>query len=144
MKADTDATVLLVEADPVERERFGAWLKDAGFRVLTCPGPTEPDFTCVGDRTGTCPLVAEASLVVLDMSTRSEAVAMGTSSEDLLGLYLFADRLVVALGSYPGAEIPGQLIRRRRHPAREELVGAVRSLARTRDRVPDDGTSGPV
>ena len=122
------ATVLVVEADPEERELFGAWLEDAGYRVLACPGPMEPDFTCVGDRTGTCPLATDASLVVLDMSTQSEMVGFGTASEDLLGLYLFADRRVVALGSRPGGEIPDQLVRRRRHPERDELIEAVRSL----------------
>jgi hypothetical protein len=125
---DGTATVLVVEADPDERELFGAWLEDAGYRVLACPGPMEPDFTCVGDRTGTCPLATDASVVVLDMSTQSEMVGFGTASEDLLGLYLFADRRVVALGSRPGAEIPEQLVRRRRHPEREELIEAVRSL----------------
>lgn len=133
VKAGT-ATVLVVEADPGERELFGAWLEDAGYRVLACPGPMEPDFTCVGDRTGTCPLATDASVVVLDMSTQSEMVGFGTASEDLLGLYLFADRRVVALGSRPGAEIPEQLVRRRRHPEREELVEAVGSLARPEER----------
>ena len=123
------ATVLVVEADPDERWLFGGWLEDAGYRVLACPGPMEPDFTCVGDRTGTCPLATDASVVVLDMSTHSEMVGLGTASEDLLGLYLFADRRVVALGSHPGGEIPDQLLRRRRHPERDELLEAVRSLA---------------
>lgn len=125
----TKTTVLLVEADDDERERFGAWLEDAGFHVLTCPGPTEPDYTCVGARTGACPLAAEASVVVLDMSTRSEAVMMGTAAEELLGLYLWTGAQVVALGSHPGGEIPGQLLRRDRHPERDELVAAVRSFA---------------
>jgi hypothetical protein len=125
---DGAATVLVVEADPGEREQFGAWLEDAGYHVLACPGPIEPDFTCVGDRKGTCPLATEASVVILDMSTQSEMVGFGTASEDLLGLYLWADRRVVALGSRPGGEIPDQLLRRRRHPERDELVEAVRSL----------------
>lgn len=139
-RTDGAATVLVVEADPNERELFGSWLEDAGYRVLVCPGPTEPDFTCVGDRTGTCPLATDTDVVVLDMSTQSEGVGMGTASEDLLGLYLFADRRVVALGSRPGAEIPDQLIRRRRHPEREELVEAVRSV----ERAGDGASSGDV
>jgi hypothetical protein len=131
---DGVATVLVVEADPGERELFGSWLEHAGYRVLACPGPMEPDFTCVGDRTGTCPLATDASVVVLDMSTQSEMVGFGTASEDLLGLYLFADRRVVALGSRPGAEIPEQLVRRRRHPERDELLDAVRSLVNPGER----------
>jgi len=131
---DGAATVLVVEADPDEREQFGTWLEDSGYRVLACPGPMEPDFTCVGDRKGTCPLATDASVVVLDMSTQSEMVGFGTASEDLLGLYLFADRRVVALGSRPGAEIPEQLLRRRRHPERDELLEAVRSLLHPEER----------
>ena len=121
--------VLLVEADAEERIRFGTWLEEAGFDLLTCPGPTEPDYTCIGGRTGVCPLAAEASIVVLDMSLESEAVVMGTAAEDLLGMYLLSGHRVVVLGSRGGEEIPGQLVRLRRHPRHDELLGAVQSLA---------------
>lgn len=122
-------TVLLVEADAGERRRFGRWLEDDGFDLLTCPGPVEPDYTCIGGRTGACPLAAEASIVVLDMSLDSEAVVMGTAAEDLLGMYLLSGHPVVVLGSRGGEEIPGQLVRLRRHPRQDELLGAVLSLA---------------
>jgi hypothetical protein len=121
--------VLLVEADAEERRRFGTWLEEAGFDFLTCPGPVEPDYTCIGDRTGECPLAAEASIVVLDMSLDSEAVVMGTAAEDLLGMYVLSGHRVVVLGSRGGEEIPGQLVRLRRHPDRNELLGAVLALA---------------
>ncbi len=120
--------VLVVEADPKERERFGSWLEGAGFAVLTCPGPTEPDYTCVGTRGGACPLVAEAEVVVLDMSLDSETLMTGTPAEELLGLYLLAGRPVLVLGSRPGEQVAGQLIRMRRHPSREDLIEAVRAL----------------
>jgi hypothetical protein len=126
-------TVLLVEADAEERERMGSWLDDEGFDVITCTGPTEPDYTCVGARAGACPLAQAAPVVVLDMSTRSEGVMQGTAAEELLGLYLLGGARVVALSSHPGEEIRGQLVRLRRHPEREELLRAVRSL--------DDATS---
>lgn len=119
----------MVEADRAERGRLSSWLERDGFEVLVCPGPSEPDYTCVGSRAGVCPLTAEASVVVLDMSLKSEAVVMGTAAEELLGLYLVAGRNVVVLGSHPGGEVPGQLVRLRRHPEREELLRAVRSLA---------------
>lgn len=120
--------VLLVEADADERRRFGTWLEEAGFDLLTCPGPGEPDYTCIGGRTGVCPLAAEASIVVLDMSLDSEAVVMGTAAEDLLGMYLLSGHRVVVLGSHGGEEIAGQLLRLRRHPRHDELLGTVRSL----------------
>jgi hypothetical protein len=121
--------VLVVEADAAERGRFGAWLEEAGFDVLVCPGPIEPDYTCLGSRGGTCPLAAEAGVVVLDMSLESEGVVMGTPAEELLGMYLVSGHRVVVLGSHPGEDLPGQLKRLRRHPQRPELIEAVRTLA---------------
>jgi CheY-like chemotaxis protein len=130
MNAEREArAVLLVEADADERDRLGSWLEEEGFDVITCTGPTEPDYTCVGARAGACPLVEAASVVVLDMSTRSEGVMQGTAAEELLGLYLFAGARVVALASHPGEEIRGSLIRMHRHPEREDLLRAVRSLS---------------
>jgi hypothetical protein len=126
---ETKGTVLLVEADAEQRERFGSWLEDEGFRVLACPGPTEPDYTCIGGRTGACPLAAEASAVVLDMSLDSEALLMGTAAEELLGLYLMSGHRVLVLEAHPGEEIGGWLLRRRRHLERDEFLRAVRSLA---------------
>jgi hypothetical protein len=130
MTADRDGvgSVLVVEADSAERGRFGAWLEHEGYDVLVCPGPIEPDYTCLGSRGRACPLAAEADLVVLDMSLESEGVVMGTSAEELLGLYLVAGHRVVVLGSHPGEELPGQLRRLRRHPRRGELLQAVRDL----------------
>jgi hypothetical protein len=122
------ATVLLVEADEEEREQIALWLEDAGFDVATCPGPTGPDYTCVGSRGGTCALAADASVVVLDMSLESEAVLTGTPAEELLAMYLFAGHKIVALGSHPGGEVPGQLVRMHRHPERRALTGAIRAL----------------
>jgi hypothetical protein len=63
------------------------------------------------------------------MSLDSEAVVMGTAAEDLLGMYLLSGHRVVVLGSRGGEEIPGRLVRLRRHPRQDELLGAVLSLA---------------
>jgi hypothetical protein len=131
-----EGSVLVVEADPFERARLGSWLEHDGYEVLECPGPTEPDYTCVGARGGSCPLASESEVVVLDMSLDSESVVMGTAAEELLGLYLMSGHRVVVLGSHPGGEVPGQLVRVRRHPEREELLAAVRRVA-----PPRSGTS---
>jgi hypothetical protein len=120
--------VLLVEADVVERELIASALDADGFEVLTCPGPTEPDYTCVGGRTGTCPLVDEAAVVVLDMRLDSEAVMTGTPAEELLGLYLTSGRPVVALGSRPHPGIERQLIRVPRHADAAAVAAAVGEL----------------
>jgi hypothetical protein len=120
--------VLVVEADAAERDRYASALESAGFQVLTCPGPTEPDYTCVGAREGTCPLLEEAAVVVLDMSLDSEALLIGTPAEELLGLYLTSGRPVVVLGSRVGPTLAGQLVRLRRHADDEQVVASVRSL----------------
>lgn len=122
-------TLLLVESDPDERDRVASWLEEAGYDVDVCPGPTGPDYTCIGARTGACSLATGASVVILDMSLESEALMVGTAAEELLALYLFGGHRVVALGSHPGHDVSEQLVRLHRHPERETLVDAVRSLA---------------
>jgi hypothetical protein len=134
--------VLVVEADPAERGRFGSWLEGAGFPVLVCPGPTGPDYTCIGSRGRACPLASDAAVVVLDMSLDSETMMLGTPSEELLGMYLSTGHRVVVLGSRRGEEVPGLLVRLRRDPGHDELVAAVRSLARTPPPGPGPGPPG--
>lgn len=124
--------VLVVESDPTERERLAAALEGDGFQVLLCSGPTEPDYTCIGSRSGTCPLATEGAVVVLDMSLNSEMVMMGTPAEDLLGMYLESGHPVVALGSRPGEETQGRLLRLRRHPETAMLLETVWRLASPR------------
>jgi hypothetical protein len=132
-------SVLVVEASSEERGRYGAWLEREGFPVLVCPGPTEPDYLCIGARGGTCPLASGATVVVLDMSLDSEAVVMGTPAEELLGMYVSTGHRVVVLGSRTGEEVPGRLVRLPRHPGREELVAAVRTLTAPRPPSPSWG-----
>lgn len=126
MRADVP-TVLVVEPFAAERERLAAALEDDGFRTLLCPGPTGPDSSCVGSRGGACPLEAEASVVVLDMSIGSDEGMVGTPAEDLLGMYLERGHPVVVLDDHRHGGEPGQLISMRRHPETRDLVDAVRS-----------------
>jgi CheY-like chemotaxis protein len=130
-------SVLVVEHDPTERERLASTLEGDGFQVLLCSGPTEPDYTCIGSRSGTCPLAAEEAVVVLDMSLDSETVMMGTPAEELLEMYLGSGHPVLALGSRPGEEMSGRLLRRRRHPEAAVLTEAVWQLASPRRSGPD-------
>lgn len=129
-RKDRIHAVLLVEADPAERERIGSILERCSYEVSVCPGPTGPDYTCVGGREGTCALTVAGATIVLDMSLDSEAVLTGTAAEELLALYLFGGHRIVVLGSHPGADVPGQLIRLHRRPEPSLLTAAVRSLER--------------
>jgi hypothetical protein len=80
-------TVLLVEADEGERERLGSALEDAGYELIACPGPTAPDYICIGGREGYCPLLERADAVVLDLWLAGDEVGMGTLSDQLLEMY---------------------------------------------------------
>lgn len=126
-------SVLVVEQFAGERERLAAALEEDGFRVLLCPGPSGPDSSCIGSRGGACPLEAEASIVVLDMSIGSDEALLGTAAEDLLGMYLGAGHPVVALDDHRRPGEQAQLISMRRHPETQALVAAVRRLASDTD-----------
>jgi CheY-like chemotaxis protein len=90
-------TVLLVEADPVEGEMLRSWLEGSGHDVTVCAGPSPPTYVCIGDRSGSCPLVEESDVVVVDCRLEGDHVPEGTSAPDLLSLYLCSGRPVVAL-----------------------------------------------
>jgi DNA-binding response OmpR family regulator len=96
MSADR-RSILVVEFDPALRDRIGRWLEYAGFDVLGCPGPSAPDYSCVGARRGRCALADEADLVVLDLWLASDRELSGTYSSSLLAHYLAWRKRVVAL-----------------------------------------------
>jgi hypothetical protein len=121
-------SVLLVEADAAERRRLGEALEAAGFEVVECPGPTEPDDDCVGTRTGMCPLLSGVDVVVLDVDLEGNDVEFRATSEELLNLYLGCGRPVVALGLHGSRLDEGGLLRLKRSPDAGELVRGVRGL----------------
>ena len=123
--------VLVVESEERERDRLAAWLEDDGFRVIRCPGPTSPDYTCVGSREGACPLVEGAAVVVLDLDLPGQDEMKGATAEELLSLYLEAGRPVVAMGPWHRRLDPfaGERVAwMPRHPERTALLDAVRVL----------------
>jgi hypothetical protein len=92
-------TVLLVESYPETMVRIADALEAAGHEVLFCPGPTAPDYTCIGARAGSCPLLEHADVVVLDPRLESDELGMGTSANELVELYAASGRTVVLLGA---------------------------------------------
>jgi hypothetical protein len=92
------APILLVEHDDERRALLGGWLEDAGYDVLTCPGPSAPGYSCIGRRSGHCPLVDAASLVVLDLAFSSGVEIRRTVDVQLLGYYLMSGKSIITLG----------------------------------------------
>ena len=126
-----DATVLLVEFDGAERDRLGACLSEAGFDVLSCPGPTEPDYTCIGVREKRCPLAQAADVVVVDLLLGSDTMMRGSPGWEMCLFYYDQGLPIVALTGVSDPIVPtaDERVRRlSRHPMRAELVATVREM----------------
>jgi len=136
-----NTVVLLVESDPEDRDRYGAWLEEEGMEVVVCPGPSGPDFTCVGSRTGACPLATKADVVVLDASLPSDVFAEGASASDLVALYTALGKPVIGLATL-ARDVPPPAAFLRWPPSEKELVAAVRDRVSPLPPVP--GRRAPV
>jgi CheY-like chemotaxis protein len=128
-------TILIVEADGGERELLGDVLEASGLDVILCSGPTAPDFTCIGSRDGSCPLIDAADVIVLDLWLESDTVLAGTPGSELLELYRASGRPVVALSRQGGAIdaiVDEDVIHLERWPDPDSVVAAVDRLCRRR------------
>jgi CheY-like chemotaxis protein len=131
MAEEGTARVLVVGHDSEVRDRIGRWLEDDGLEVIGCPGPTRPDYTCVGSRTQRCPLAQAADVVILDLVLASDVMMEGTPAEALLIYYTWAAKKVVAL-NHGGEQLHGDddVIFRPWPPERESLLEAVRQFTK--------------
>ncbi|HYT29652.1 MAG TPA: hypothetical protein VEN82_02670 [Actinomycetota bacterium] len=137
-------TVLVVERSDEARDRLACWIEEAGYTVTACPGPTSPDYRCVGGRTGGCPLVQGADAIVLDLWLESDAALEGTSAIDLLGYYLGSGSPVIALTHSEGFVdmfCDEDLVTLPSPPDRREVVETIRSLLRGRGERDQDGAA---
>ena len=90
--------ILLVEPDNDMRRRMSAWLEDEGYEdVLICPGPSEPEYTCLGGKGSACPLADAADIVVVDLRLRSDVMLMGTPGWQLMLYYYEKGKKIVAI-----------------------------------------------
>ena len=89
--------ILLVTPRAATRERIGDWLIAEGHEVIECPGPSAPDYHCLGGLGLECPLAKGSDLVVLDLNLASDAVGIGTPSWKLVDYYLETGHRVVAI-----------------------------------------------
>lgn len=126
-------TVLVVEADADERDRLGTVLERGGYSVVLCSGPIGPDYVCIGEREGRCPLIDGSDVVVLDLWLESDTLMMGTPSDELLRLYVSTGKPVITLGRVddppPGVQ-DEPVAHLARHPDPDGLLRAVRASAR--------------
>ena len=123
--------VLIVESEDWLRDRLIPWVREAGFQVLSCPGPQGPDFDCAGASRYGCPLGEAADLIVLDLELESDLLVCGVAAWELLHYYRSLDKPVVVLTGFDDAiqPLPGDRIAvLRRPPDRDALVEAIRVL----------------
>jgi len=114
-----------------ERALIGGWLQDAGYDVLTCPGPSAPEYSCIGSRAGGCALVDPASLVVIDLSFSPDAMVRAPIGAHLLGFYLLTGKPIIALGrgdDLLADPLENQLVALERTPDRGDFLATVRSM----------------
>lgn len=141
----TDPTALLVEPDAAERARLALALEALGFDVLACPGPSAPDYGCVGERTGACPLASGADIVVMDARLARGNAGEGVGARTLLELYRQAGKRCVVLADDADAlQLYDQdrVTVLRRTPERYELIQAIRGDSSPAAR--KDGSEGTI
>lgn len=93
----TASSVLVVSGDAGLREQVAAWVDEAGYNVIMCPGPHPPGYSCIGLRGEGCPLEAAAALTVLDLHPVGPDLGDETGRAALVELYQAGGRPVLIL-----------------------------------------------
>ena len=129
--ASSALSVLVVSSDAGLREQVAVWVGEAGYEVITCPGPHPPGYSCIGLRGERCPLDAVADLTVLDLHPSGLALGDETGRAALVEIYQADGRPVLVLAdelsSEPHAETSGAAILERTAD-RGALMASVREL----------------
>jgi hypothetical protein len=131
LSAPAGLRALVVEWRMPSREWLAVELEEAGFDVTTCPGPSGPDYDCMGGRGLPCPLVSDADVVVLDLRLEGDEMERGVPAWELATRYRAAGKpLVVLTGDGDPVSLvrePGVEILPRR-PGSHALLDAVRRV----------------
>jgi hypothetical protein len=125
-----------VESERLVRDVVADRLEGDGYEVIGCPGPTAPDYTCVGTRGGRCPLEKGADVIVVDTELPGDDTPDAASGIELLSYYSGTGKPVVALraGSDELRLFAGERIRPVAWPpGQEALIEAIEELAPTSD-----------
>jgi hypothetical protein len=129
--ATSAPSVLVVSSDAGLREQVAVWVGEAGYEVITCPGPHPPGYSCIGLRGERCPLDAVADLTVLDLHPSGPALGDQTGRAALVEIYQANGRPVLVLAdelsSEPQAETLGAAFLERTAD-RGALMASVREL----------------
>jgi hypothetical protein len=126
---------LVVSSDTGLREQIAAWVDEAGYDVMVCPGPHLPGHSCIGLRGEPCPLDAAADLTVLDLHPVGSGLIDQTGRTALVEFYQVGGRPVLVLAdelsSEPQAETSGAAFLERTAD-RGPLLASVRELLNPR------------
>ncbi|HET9672813.1 MAG TPA: hypothetical protein VFQ40_08205, partial [Actinomycetota bacterium] len=120
--------------DHAIRTSVGGWLEAAGYDVILCTGPTDPDYRCVAEVNGVCPLADAADLIVLDAWLQSDADDRGPGAPDLVRFYRSKDRPLIVLDhgrSGPSLIVPERTALLEWPPNRRELEHVAQALLAT-------------
>jgi DNA-binding response OmpR family regulator len=129
-------SVLVVESEEWIRDLLVPWLQEAGFQVVTCPGPQGPGFSCAGATKVGCQLAEGAELIVLDLELESDLLVCGEAGWELLYYYRSLDKPVVVLTGFEDAIRPlpsDRIAVFPRPPDRDGIVEAIRVLLLTKE-----------
>lgn len=127
-------TALVVAFDRAIRTSVGGWLEAAGFDVLLCTGPRGPEYRCIGETEGNCPLAHEADLIVLDAWLEGDAEDRGMAAPDLIRFYRSMERPLIVLDhgrSGPSLIVPERTALLEWPPNRRELEHVSEALLAT-------------
>jgi len=106
--------ILVVEPEPAEALIMSAWLEQEGYNdVMFCPGPGQPDYTCLAEQGVDCPLSRPADVVVVDLRQRSDDAITGTPGWQLMLYYFEQGKNIVAISGHgdPVSPQPDEHIR---------------------------------
>jgi DNA-binding response OmpR family regulator len=131
----SSASVLVVSSDAGLRDQVAAWVDEAGYDVVMCPGPQQPGYDCIGLRGEMCPLDAVADLTVLDLHPAGLDLGDQTGRAALVELYQARGRPVLVLAdermSEPQLQTAGAAFLERT-AERSEVLASVRDLLHSR------------
>ena len=99
---DGQQTVLVVSSDRGLSTAVAGWLENAGYQVMTCPGPRGSQARCYGLQGGRCALDAGADLTVLDLHPVGPDLVDRTTRAALVDLYRSGNRPVLVLADELG------------------------------------------